>query len=173
MVILFLYVDDILLTASSESVLHNVTESLKFEFFMTDLGPIHYFLGVTVTSNSNGYFFHQSKYTLDLLTKSDLLKAKPASTPLASKSYALSSTDPVYSKPTFYRSLVGALQYLTFSHPNIDFVVHQVCQHMRDPHESHFIANKRILRYLKDMMHFDLQLYKSNYDQILAYSDAD
>ena len=48
-----------------------------------------------------------------------------------------------------YRSLVRALQYLTFTHPNISFAVNQVCQFMHDPREIHLKAVKRILRYIK------------------------
>jgi hypothetical protein len=50
--------------------------------------------------------------------------------------------------PTAYRSLVGALQYLTFTGPDIAYAVQQVCLYMHDPRKVHLVAAKRILRYL-------------------------
>ncbi|GJU55217.1 ribonuclease H-like domain-containing protein [Tanacetum coccineum] len=52
--------------------------------------------------------------------------------------------------PTLYRSLAGALQYLTFTQPGITYAVQQVCLHMHDPHEHHLAALKRILRYVRE-----------------------
>jgi len=45
-------------------------------------------------------------------------------------------------------SLAGALQYLTFTRPDIAYAVQQVCLHMHDPREPHLAALKRILRYI-------------------------
>jgi hypothetical protein len=44
---------------------------------------------------------------------------------------------------------VGALQYLTFTRPDICFAVNRVCQFMHAPTDSHWAPVKRILRYLK------------------------
>lgn len=53
---LLLYVDDIVLTASSDSLLQQIIDSLHKEFSMTDLGALNYFLGVSVTRDSSGMF---------------------------------------------------------------------------------------------------------------------
>ncbi|XP_048426878.1 uncharacterized mitochondrial protein AtMg00810-like [Pyrus x bretschneideri] len=77
-----------------------------------------------------------------------------------------------YINPTLYRSVVGALQYLTFTRPDIAFSVHQVSQFMQNPMASHFTAIKRILRYLKGTLHHGI--YCSNGPlQLKAFSDAD
>lgn len=47
-----------------------------------------------------------------------------------------------------YRSLTGALQYLTFTHPDITYAIQQVCLFMHDSREAHFSAFKCILRYI-------------------------
>nr|GFC82509.1 ribonuclease H-like domain-containing protein [Tanacetum cinerariifolium] len=51
--------------------------------------------------------------------------------------------------PTLYRSLVGGLQYLTFTRPDLSYAVQQICLYMHDPREPHFAALKRILRYVR------------------------
>ncbi|GJZ38326.1 ribonuclease H-like domain-containing protein [Tanacetum coccineum] len=64
--------------------------------------------------------------------------------------------------PTHYRSIEGALQYLTFTRPDISYVVQQICLHMHDPCEAHMTALKRIKRYIKGTLHYELHLYLSS-----------
>jgi hypothetical protein len=64
---LLLYIDDIVLTASSESLLRRIITSLQQEFAMKDLGVLHHFLEVTVESHPAGLLLHQRQYTLDIL----------------------------------------------------------------------------------------------------------
>lgn len=52
--ILLLYVDDMLLTRSTPTLVSNFITMLSNEFIMKDLGPIHHFLGVEITSTTNG-----------------------------------------------------------------------------------------------------------------------
>ena len=80
--------------------------------------------------------------------------------------------DPV-SDPTLYRSLAGALQYLTFTRPGISYAVQQVCLYMHDPQEPHLAALKRILRYVRGTIDHGLQLHVSSTSQLTAYTNAD
>jgi hypothetical protein len=72
-----------------------------------------------------------------------------------------------------YRSLTGALQYLTFSRPDIAYVVQQVCLHMHTPQERHLTALKRILRYLRGSFDYGLLLQPSPTSELVVYTDAD
>ena len=62
------------------------------------------------------------------------------------------------SDPHVYRSLVGSLHYLTFTRPNLSFVVHQVRQFMSFPTDVHLVAAKRILCYLVGTQYFGIRL---------------
>ncbi|XP_062224634.1 uncharacterized mitochondrial protein AtMg00810-like [Phragmites australis] len=73
------------------------------------------------------------------------------------------------SDPTDYQSLTGALQYLTFTRPDIS----QVCFHMHYPWEPHLAAVKRILRYLRGTLDLGLTLHHSLQQDLVVYSDAD
>ncbi|GJR79614.1 ribonuclease H-like domain-containing protein [Tanacetum coccineum] len=77
------------------------------------------------------------------------------------------------SDPTLYRSLAGALQYLTFTRPNISYVVQQISLYMHDPRDTYFLALKRILRYVSGTLAYGLQLYSSSTTSLVAYSYAD
>nr|XP_028960760.1 uncharacterized protein LOC108170311 [Malus domestica] len=77
-----------------------------------------------------------------------------------------------YHSPDQYRSIVGALQYLTFTRPNIAFSVNQACQFMHNPMESHVTAVKRIIRYLKGTSEYGIQ-FQSGTIYLQSYSEAD
>ncbi|GJW44130.1 ribonuclease H-like domain-containing protein [Tanacetum coccineum] len=136
-------------SASSESLLQRVIASLHNEFSMTDLGPLNYFLGISVTRDSLGMFLSQRKYATEILEQAHMANCNPSRTPVDTETKLGDDGDPV-SDPTLYRSLAGSLQYLTFTRPDILYVVQQVCLHMHDPREPHFSALKRILRYVRE-----------------------
>ncbi|CAH9114185.1 unnamed protein product, partial [Cuscuta epithymum] len=141
---------------------------------MKDLGDIHYFLGIQARRNSQGLFISQEKYITDLLRRFHLHTVKPVRTPLPSRT-TLSLTDgELLSDATEYRSMVGALQYLTLTRPDITYAVHMVSQFMHAPRTSHLLAVKRIYRYLQGTSKHGLWLRSDkNISVIVAYSDAD
>ncbi|GJU70548.1 ribonuclease H-like domain-containing protein [Tanacetum coccineum] len=122
---LLLYVDDIVLIVSSESLLQQIIRSLHQEFAMTDLGPLNYFLGILVTRDSSGLFLSQKKYALEILGKAHMANCNPCRTPIDTES-KLGSDGDLVSDPTLYRSLAGSLQYLTFTRPDISYAVQQL-----------------------------------------------
>src|SRR5688572_25693111 len=68
--------------------------------------------------------------------------------------------------------MVGALQYLTLTRPDISYAVQQVCLHMHVPHDVHAALLKRILHYIKGMTTHSLQLFATTTPILTAYSDA-
>lgn len=169
---LLLYVDDIILTASSIDFLRTIMSTLSTEFSMTDLGDLNFFLGISVIRDRHGMFLSQQQYALDILDRAKMLNCKSARTP-ADVSSKLPTTGPPVADPTLYRSLAGALQYLTFTRPDLTYAVQQVCLHMHDPREPHLAALKRVLRYVRGTVSFGLQLFASPSTSLTAYSDAD
>ncbi|XP_071696145.1 uncharacterized mitochondrial protein AtMg00810-like [Rutidosis leptorrhynchoides] len=134
---MLLYVDDIVLTASSTSLVQRIIASLHKEFSMTDLGPLNYFLGIHATRTASGMFLSQKQYASEIIERD------------------------------------GALQYLTFTRPDISYAVQQICLFMHDPREQHMHALKRIIRYIQGTADLGLQLYSSSPTTLVAYSDAD
>ena len=170
---LLLYVDDIILTASSTCLLNRLNKSLSSEFEMSDQGPLHHFLGITVKRDSTGLLLHQQNYAADILHRANMTNCNPCLTPDDTKQKLSADDSPPVSDPTLYRSLAGALQYLTFTRPDIAFAVQQICLFMHDPREAHFNALKRILRYLKGTISLGVRMLKSKSLHLTAYSDAD
>ncbi|XP_050136174.1 uncharacterized mitochondrial protein AtMg00810-like [Malus sylvestris] len=174
-VVLLLYVDDIIITGNAPTLISDVISALTKEFDIKDLGPLHFFLGIQIISQNDGLVLSQAKYVKDLLTKTAMLDSKPCSTPCLPYNRLVLDDGQPYNNPALYRSVVGALQYLTFTRPDIAFAVHQVCQFMQRPMESHFSAVKRILRYLKGTLNLGIHYggLEVNFDTIRAFSDAD
>ena len=169
---LLLYVDDIILTTSSTALLQRIITVLHSEFAMTDLGSLNYFLGISAQRSESGLFLSQSKFAEEILERAHMAHCNPCRTPVDTESKLGSAGDPVHD-PTLYRSLAGALQYLTFTRPDISYAVQQVCLYMHDPREPHFTALKRILRYVRGTIEHGLQLHVSSTTQLSAYTDAD
>lgn len=170
---LLLYVDDIILTANTMPLLHSISAALSSEFSMTDLGPLHHFLGITVHRTGSGMFLSQQQYTLDILARANMSNCHPISTPVDTRSKPSANDGKPFPDASLYRSLAGALQYLTLTRPDIAYAVHQICLFMHAPTTTHYQLVKRILRYLKGTSHYGLQFFRSSSMDLLAYSDAD
>ncbi|XP_042958098.1 uncharacterized mitochondrial protein AtMg00810-like [Carya illinoinensis] len=155
---LVIYVDDIVVTCNNSQLVTNFLTRLSNEFAMKDLGALHYFLCIEVQSTSSGLFLSQTKYAV--------------ATPMVF-GQKLTQAGSLFFNSTLYRSIVGALQYLVITRPELAYSVNTICQHMHSPSDEHFRAVKCILRYVKGTLHFGLNLYSHLSWQLLAYSDAD
>ncbi|XP_057444635.1 uncharacterized mitochondrial protein AtMg00810-like [Lotus japonicus] len=172
MAYLLLYVDDIILISSSHDLRKSIMALLASEFAMKDLGPLSYFLGIAVTRHAGGLFLSQSTYARDIIARAGMTSCNPSATPVDTKQKLSTSAGTLCDDPTLYRSLAGDLQYLTFTRPDISYVVQQVCLHMHAPRTEHMLALKRILRYVQGTLQFGLHLYPSPIEKLISYTDA-
>ncbi|XP_062011589.1 uncharacterized mitochondrial protein AtMg00810-like [Rosa rugosa] len=75
--------------------------------------------------------------------------------------------------PTEFRTLVGSSQYLTITRPDITFAVNSISQFMSQPHVTHLVAVKRILRYVKGTLGHGLFFAPQRQPvHLSAYSDV-
>nr|GEY44558.1 hypothetical protein [Tanacetum cinerariifolium] len=77
-----------------------------------------------------------------------------------------------FSNPVKYRQVVGSLQYVTLSRPDIAFAVNNVCQYMHAPTENHWFAVKRILRYLHGTVEHGMLIRRSSGSTLQAFTDV-
>jgi hypothetical protein len=77
MVYLLLYVDDIVLTASSLPTLRRIISALQQEFPMKDLGRLHHFLGMHVQHSTLGIYLSQHQYMIEILERAGMSDCKP------------------------------------------------------------------------------------------------
>lgn len=130
-------------------------------------------MGIVVTGQHGGLFLSQSKYASEIIDRAGMSSCKPTHTPVDTASKLSASDSPHVADLTLYRSLAGALQYLTFTRPDISYAVQQVCLHMHDPRENHMLALKRIIRYLHGTLSLGIHLLSSATSSLVCYTDAD
>jgi histone deacetylase 1/2 len=172
---MLIYVDDIIVVSSCDRPTAVLLHDLGVHFALKDLGELHFFLGIEVRKCPNGIVLTQEKYAKDLLRKVGMSKCTICPTPL-STSETLSLTDgtPLGSEDcSNYRSVVGALQYLTLTRPDLSFSVNKVCQYLHAPTTVHWTAVKRILRYVQCTIQIGLTFQRSSSTLLSAFSDAD
>lgn len=99
--------------------------------------------------------------------------AKPVNTPMEASVRLTLDDGTVLDTPTEYRTLVGSLQYLSLTRPDIAFTVNKLSQYMHRPTSSHWKALKRVLRYLKGTINYGINIYRTSPLTLHAYSDAD
>ena len=150
MILLLIDVDDILIIGSNTfQVSSFTTQLINLEFALRDLEHLNYFLGLEVTYLPKDMHFNQHRYIHNLLSRIGMVDTKLAHIPRAlGKTLSITNGD-LFSDNHLYYSIVGALQYVTFICPDISFVVNKACLFMANPTSIHWLAVKRILRYLK------------------------
>ncbi|XP_047174799.1 uncharacterized mitochondrial protein AtMg00810-like [Vigna umbellata] len=176
MLIVCLYVDDMLITGSSVERITNFKFQMLQEFEKSDLGQLNYFLGIEFTKTDEGLMMHQSRYTLDMLNKFNMIHCNSANTPAEVGLKLEKDPEEEGVDPTEYRKMVGSLRYLCNTRPNISYSVGLVSRYMQNPRISHLMAIKRILRYLKGTHNFGILLPGGESEgevRINAYSDSD
>ena len=126
-IFLLVYVDDILVTSSNPCVIQQLISQLNKSFSLKDLGEIDYFLGIQVKHTTEGLHLSQTKYVHDFLCKAKMNNANGINTPMISGQQLTTSGSGTVKDVQLYRSVVGALQYVTITRPEISFCVNQVC----------------------------------------------
>jgi hypothetical protein len=140
---------------------------------MKDIGPLHHFLSITVERRPDRLFLHQRTYMLDIVKRAVMADCNPCTTPVDLQAKLVDDSGPPVADASQFRSIAGALQYLTFTRSDIAYDAQQICLHMYDPREAHLTAMKRILRYLHGTPDFGLLLRRSSSSDLVVYTNAD
>ncbi|MDV3193952.1 MAG: reverse transcriptase domain-containing protein, partial [Sweet potato little leaf phytoplasma] len=171
---ILIYVDDIIVIGSSTADVSKLISTLNSQFSLNDLGKLNFFLGIEVYYPTNGgLFLSQSSYISDLLSRANMTNAKAIATPMVSGSVVSTHHGESLADVYLYQSIVGALQYVTLTRPEISFSVNKACQFMHHPKLIHWQLVKRILRYLKGTINTGLLLQKPNHLDLSGFVDAD
>jgi hypothetical protein len=170
---LVVYVDDIVITGDDHTGIQELKQHLFKHFQTKDLGQLRYFLGIEVAQSKAGIAISQRKYVLDILEETGMLDCKPADTPMDPNVKLLPNQGEPYPDPGRYRRLVGKLNYLTITRPDISFPVSVVSQFLNSPCESHWNAVVRILRYIKGSPGKGLVYTDKGHTNVMGYADAD
>ena len=171
LVIILIWVDDLIIAANNDKLMSEVKHMLGSKFAMKDLGRLSYFLGMRFEQGEGYVKMDQSHYVNKLLEKHNMSECKPRSTPSEPK--IESEGEEVDEKK--YREIVGSLIYLMIcTRPDICWIVTRLSQFLSRPLQSHWVAAKHVLRYLKGTIDQNLCYRKSDDTlSVIGYSDAD
>ena len=141
--------DNIVITGTDQDGIQKLKQHLFNHFQTKDLRKLKNFLGIEVAQSNSEVVISQRKYTLDILTDTGMLDCKPVDTPMDPNVKLVPSQGELLRDPGRYRRLVGKLNYLTITRPNILFPVSVVSQFLQLPCDSHWDAVVHILCYIK------------------------
>lgn len=119
LILILIYVDDIIITSKSRDVVQQVLRHLHIDFAVKELGDLSYFLGVEVLRSEEGMYLTQRKYIADLLHRTRMTEAKPCVSPMSTTCHLSATEGTKFSDPTLHRHVVGSLQYLVFTRPDL------------------------------------------------------
>ena len=168
-----LYVDDLIFTGNNPSMFEKFKRAMTQEFEMTDIGLMSYYVGIEVKQMKEGIFVSQERYVKEVLEKFNMINSKPVTTPIEVGIKLSKYEDGDVVNPTYFKSLIGSLRYLTNRRPDILYSVGLVSRYMEAPTTTHFKAAKRILRYLKGTLDFGLFYSSSKEFKLEGYCDSD
>ncbi|XP_075074851.1 uncharacterized protein LOC142162398 [Nicotiana tabacum] len=127
-VFIAVYVDDVLLIGTDSEEIDQLKAFLHDKFRIKDLGQLHYFLGLEILYKLDGIIISQRKFVLDLLKDYVCLHCPSLTSPLDSTTKSKAKEGAPLSDPTFYRKLIGKLNFLTNTRLDIAYgVQHLTC----------------------------------------------
>jgi hypothetical protein len=170
--ILILYVDDLFITGA-EDLIAECKLGLASEFEMSDIGLMHYFLGMEVWQEEGHIFLGQGKYASNILSRFQMEDCRPMSTPMITNWKKLNALDSQLVDATTYRQLIGSLMYLVNTRPDICFAVNTLSQYMVEPRSVHMVGAKHILRYVAGTVDFGLDYVRGDGVRLVGYTDSD
>ncbi|PKU78993.1 putative mitochondrial protein [Dendrobium catenatum] len=143
------------------------------EFDMTDLGLLHYFLGLQIVQADDGIFISQKRYALELLKKYNMLSCKTFSTPMNTNEKLVQNDGTTKANEKVFRGIVGGLMYLTHSRPDIMYSVNVISRFMNNPSVHHLGAAKRILRYIRETTNYGIWYKSVSNFHLVGFTDSD
>ena len=173
LLIVSIYVDDMLVTGNDPRLISEFKKEMEDVFEMSDLGHMTYFLGMEISQSSYGIFISQKKYALDLLKKFNMESCKSVSTPLLQNEKLTKAEKSGEVDPSYYRSLVGSLLYLTASRPDLMFAASVLSRYMQTPSQVHLGTAKRVLRYIKGTYDLGIWYTSAENGKLQGFSDSD
>ena len=176
-VIIALYVDDTIIVTNCNDMLHSAKKMLNEKFDMTDLGEVKSILGMSIKRNrKDGVLtINQSAYLRSVLERFGMADCNPVSTPIEpGKHYERTPDNEEGFETREFQALIGSLVYASIAtRPDLSEAVGKLSQHMSRPNKEHWVAAKRLLRYVKGTLELGLKFERSNNFELVGYSDAD
>lgn len=177
-IFILIYVDDLLIFYNNEEKGKEIQQQLKSKFEMKSLGPVNYFIGWRISQNAarDQICIDQTAYIEKILQRFNMTDCNPVHSPCDLNSKLISTGDQINIISNVpYQEAIGSLLYLSQgTRPDICFIVNKLSSFNNKPEKQHWLAVKRVLRYIKGTKDYKLKL-KQNKDErrVFGYCDSD
>ena len=172
-ILLFEIVVDDIIFGGQDALCKTFANEIKQEFEMSMFGEIKFFVGLQLYQMKYGIYITHSKYVREILKTFGLEDSNPVSTPMVIGHKLSKNDDSTKVNQTFYRFMIGKLQYVVHSEPDIALYVGIVARFSTNPKENHLMDVKRIMRYLKGTEDYGLYYTKNEKFELRAYTSVD
>ncbi|KAJ9537718.1 hypothetical protein OSB04_030451 [Centaurea solstitialis] len=166
------YVDDLIVTGSSNKEIETFKDQMKKKFEMSDLGLLAYYLGIEVTQKGGEISIKQTGYANKILSDTGMLDCNDAKIPMEPGLKLTKVTEERPVDTTEYRSIIGCLRYLLHTRPDLSYSVGLLSRFMQEPQEQHMKAIKQVLRYIKGTKDYGITYGHEGGNMIQGYSDS-
>jgi len=168
LLIVCLYVDDLIFTRNDGAMFNKFKNSIMKEFEMTNLGNMHYFLGLVVVQSNDAIFVCQKKYVRKIQNRFKMKDCNSTHTPVEFGLKLHKDEEGEKVDSMMYKQMVSSLMCLTAIGPDIMYAVRLISKDMENPTIMHLLTIKRIIPYLQGTKDFGL-FYKKDKQMILDY----
>ncbi|KAM0011992.1 putative RNA-directed DNA polymerase [Helianthus debilis subsp. tardiflorus] len=132
-----------------KKLIHEFKKKMMEIFDMSDLGYLSYYLGIEIAQEKDGITLMQEGYVNRILKMTGMENCNPCKFPMESKLKLTKDEDGKPVDATRYRQIIGCLRYLVHTRPDLSYSLGVVSKYMQSPKQSHLVAVKQILRYIK------------------------
>lgn len=168
------YVDDLLVTGSSFTMIDNFKREMSLKCQMSDLGKISYYLGIEVDQNGQCIVLKETVYARKVIERAGMAGCNPKSYHIDPKEQLTSDEGGEAVDATMFKSIVGGLRYLVHTRPYIAYSMGIISRYMERPTKPHLNAAKRIMRFVKGIVQYGLVYTDDSRNNVLkGFSDND
>ena len=169
---ILIYVDDVLIDLGSE--LQDFISKLKETYTLSEQDELTWHLGMGFTQEENETKMNQKDYIEEIAKKWNQDQSKPTFNPTTGTRLSPASNETPLMSTTAYKRLLGSLLWISvMTRPDVTYAVHDLCKQDHKPTKDHFIAAKRVLRYLVTTKDISLKFKQVKEAEVEVYSDSD
>lgn len=174
LLVVAVYVDDLFVTGTNKRNIVEFKENMSSKFENSDLGTLSYYLGIEVCQHEEGITLNQRSYASKILENAGMIKSNPIQTPMELGLKLSKAENEREIDATIYRKNIGCLRYLLHTRPDLSYSVGVLSRFMQSPRESHGVAMKQVLRYLRGSIAYGLMFKRSTskIPRLIGYSDS-
>ena len=172
LLIVCVYVDDLLVTGASFKSIVEFKKKMATKFEMSDLGLLTYYLGIEVHQLEQGIVLTQDRYAQKVLEEASMQACNLSHVPMDLNVKLPKASQETSINEKEYRRSIGCLRYLLHTRPDLSFSVGVLSRYMQEPKDSHGVALKQVLRYLRGTCSLGLMFSRSSRLKLVGFSDS-